>query len=240
MLLPAPLIPGRLIRRYKRFLADVALEGGGEVTAHCPNPGAMWGLNEPGIPVWLSRSDKPSRKLAHTLEVVQPREGVLAGINTSRPNALVAEALAEARLPEFAGYATVRREVPYAGRSRVDFLLSGPGRRDCYLEVKNVHMIRAGALAEFPDCVTARGARHMDDLAAMAAAGHRAAVLFVIQMTGAARFALAADIDPGYAAAFARARAAGVEVHVHACRFDAPDGAAPAIALAGPLPLMEG
>lgn len=237
MLLPSPLLRGTLIQRYKRFLADIRLDTGEEITAHCPNPGSMWGLKEPGTRVWVSRSDDPKRKLAHTWEVAEVEGSILAGINTNRPNKLVAEALAADLLPELTGY-TARPEVKYRENSRVDFLLTDPARPDCYLEVKNVHMMRQPGLAEFPDCVTKRGAKHMDDLAAMRAEGHRAVVLFVVQMTGCARFTPAADIDPGYAAAFARAVEAGVEALCYACDFAHPDEDAPAITLARPLPII--
>ena len=239
MLLPAPLLRGTLIQRYKRFLADIRLDSGEEITAHCPNPGAMLGLKDPGITVWVSRSDNPKRKLAHTLEVVEIAGGQLAGINTNRPNKLVAEALAAGSIPSLTGY-DVRAEVKYREGSRVDFLLTAEGRADCYLEVKNCHMMREPGLAEFPDCVPARGAKHMDDLAAMVADGHRAIVLFAVQMTGAERFAVAADIDPGYAAAFTRAREAGVEALCFVCDFAHPDGEAPAITLARAIPVVDG
>lgn len=236
MLLPIPLKRGTLIRRYKRFLADIALDTGEEITAHCPNPGSMLGLNASGVRVWVSRSDNPKRKLAHTWEVVEIEGGVLAGINTNRPNKLVAEALAAGTIPTLTGY-DVRPEVKYREGSRIDFLLTAPDRPDCYLEVKNVHMMREPGLAEFPDCVTKRGAKHMNDLAAMRAEGHRAVVLFAVQMTDCDRFAPAADIDPGYAAAFRRAVEAGVEALCHACDFSHPNDDKPAITLGRPLPI---
>jgi len=239
MLLPAPLLRGTLIQRYKRFLADIRLDTGEEITAHCANPGSMLGLKDPGVTVWVSRSDDPKRKLAHSWEVVEIEGGILAGINTNRPNKLVAEALAADAIPELAGY-NVRPEVKYRENSRVDFLLTDEGRADCYLEVKNVHMMREPGLAEFPDCVTKRGAKHMDDLAAMCAEGHRAVVLFVVQMTGCERFRPAADIDPGYAEAFERARAAGVEALCYACDFAHPNSDAPAITLSRSLPFVSG
>jgi sugar fermentation stimulation protein A len=218
-----PLVRGTLVRRYKRFLADVMLEDGRAVTAHCANPGAMLGLASPGLGVWLEPTDAPGRKLGHAWRLAELDGGVLVGIDTTLPNRLVAEALAEGRIPALAGYASVRPEVRYGTASRVDFLLRGPGRPDAYVEVKNVHLSRAGGLAEFPDSVTARGARHLGELAAMVAAGHRAVMLYVVQRADCGRFRLAADLDPAYARAFAAAREAGVETIAHAARVT-PEG----------------
>jgi sugar fermentation stimulation protein A len=209
-----PLIPATLIKRYKRFLADVVLLSGEAITAHVANPGAMIGLAAPGSRVWLSKSAKASRKLPYSWELVEVDLGAgpeLIGINTAHPNLLVAEAIAAGAIMELAGYPAVRREVKYGRNSRIDFLLETPGRPPCYAEVKNVHLMRRPGLAEFPDSVTARGAKHLDELAAVTLAGARAVMLFLIQIGSAARFALARDIDPAYGAAFDRARAAGVE-----------------------------
>jgi sugar fermentation stimulation protein A len=213
---PQPLARGRLVQRYKRFFADVVLEDGTETTAHCPNPGAMLGLNTPGLPVWLSRSDDPKRKLALTLELVEA-DGGLVGVNTLHPNRLTAEALAAGAIPELAGYASTRREVRYGVQSRVDFLLEDPGQPRAWVEVKNVHLRRTPGLAEFPDCVAARSTRHLRELAAQAAAGDRAVALFVVQRTDCERFAPAADCDPAFAKALAETAAQGVEVLVYAC-----------------------
>jgi len=213
-----PLIPAQLIRRYKRFLADMRLEDGETVTAHCPNPGSMMGLAEEGMRVWLSQSANPKRKLKYTWELVEcaGAQGIeFAGINTAHPNALAAEAIAEERIPELAGYDAMRREVRYGTNSRVDILLEGDGRR-CLVEVKNVHLCREPGLAEFPDSVTARGAKHLRELAGRVAAGDRAVMLYVVQRPAQA-FALAADIDPAYAAAFETARAKGVAALCYVC-----------------------
>jgi sugar fermentation stimulation protein A len=232
-----PLVPATLVRRYKRFLADVVLPGGEEITAHVANPGAMTGLAAAGARVWLSKSDNPKRKLPWSWELVEVDfggGGELVGVNTGHPNGLAAEAIAAGLIPELSGYASARREVRYGKNSRVDVLLEDPARPPCYVEIKNVHLMRKRGLAEFPDAVTARGAKHLDELAAMVAAGNRAVMLFLIQIGSAERFALAADIDPTYAAAFARARAAGVEAIAWRCAITAG-----AIMCAAPVPIDE-
>ncbi len=217
---PQPLSHGVLVSRYKRFFADVVLDDGTTLTAHCPNPGAMLGLNMPGLGVWLSRSDDPKRKLAWTLEMVEDR-GALAGVNTMLPNRLVAEALAAGGIPELTGYDLHRREVKYGEASRVDFLLeTGSGER-CWLEVKNCHLRRDAPLAEFPDCVAARSTKHLKELEAMVAAGDRAVVLFTVQREDCEAFSACAELDPAFAAALERAADAGVEVLVYACAMSA-------------------
>ncbi len=233
-----PLVSGRLLRRYKRFLADILLDDGEEITAHVANPGAMLGLDAQGARVYLSRSDNPKRKLPYSWEIVEaaPMGGGaprLVGVNTAQPNRLVAEALATGALAPFRDYDNIRPEVRYGEASRVDFLLTGEGRAPCYLEVKNVHLMREDGLAEFPDCKAARSARHMRELAAMCAQGARAALVYVVQMQ-AERFAVAADIDPAYAKASREAKAAGVEVHAFRC-----DVAPEAITIAEPITVTE-
>lgn len=233
-----PLIPGRLVRRYKRFLSDVELADGTVVTAHCPNPGSMMGLDTPGLPAWLSRSDDPKRKLAHTLEVLELPDGAV-GIHTGRPNALVAEAVAAGVIAELAGYASMRREVKYGKSSRVDLLLEGRAgdSRPAYVEVKNVHLRRETGrfptAAEFPDSVTRRGAKHLVELADMVAEGHRAVMVFCVQRTDCDHFRVAGDIDPAYLEALKSATAAGVEAVAYACAVS-PE----AIAVEKPIPIV--
>lgn len=218
---PTPLVPARLIRRYKRFLADARLDTGEEVNAHCPNPGSMMGLSDPGLRIWLEPNDDPRKKLKYGWRLAELGDGHWAGIDTAVPNRVVAEALATGAIPELADYPSVRAEVPYGTeRSRIDFLLSGGGRPDGYVEVKNVHLRRNGALAEFPDSVTARGAKHLRELAAIAAKGQRAVMLYLVQRTDCDRLAMAADLDPAYAQAFLAARAAGVEMLCYSTRID--------------------
>ncbi|MET0294952.1 MAG: DNA/RNA nuclease SfsA [Phenylobacterium sp.] len=227
---PQPLVRGRLVQRYKRFFADVVLEDGTALTAHCPNPGAMLGLNAPGLPVWLSKSDDPKRKLAHTLELVEV-DGGIVGINTMHPNRLVAEALAQGRIAEVAGYQRIRREVKYGAASRVDFLLESDARPPAFLEVKNVHLMRTAGLAEFPDCVAARSLKHLKELEAEVAKGNRAVMLFVIQRTDCTAFEACAELDPKYAAGLEMAARAGVEVLCYDCEISQT-----AVRLARPLP----
>ncbi len=213
---PQPLVPGVLVSRYKRFFADVVLHDGREVTAHCPNPGAMLGLNTPGFSVWLSPAEGATRKLAWTLELVEA-DGGLVGINTLHPNRLVAEALSENLVAELAGYDRHRREVKMGAASRVDFVLEATDRPRCWLEVKNCHLRREGTLAEFPDCVAARSARHLRELTDRVREGDRAVQLFVIQRMDCDRFAACADLDPTYAAELTAAARAGVEVLCYNC-----------------------
>jgi sugar fermentation stimulation protein A len=230
-----PLVPGRLIRRYNRFLADVQLEDGREVTAHCPNPGSMMGLGDPGLRIWLEPNEDPKRKLKYGWRLVELGTGHMAGIDTNVPNRLVFEALSAGRIPALSGYDQIRPEQRYGENSRIDFLLSAPGRPDAYVEVKNVHLRRDGDWAEFPDCVTARGAKHLAELSRIAEAGGRAVMLYVVQRTDCTRFRLAPDLDRAYAVAFDAARDRGVEMMCHATRIDTRG-----IVLAGPLPVDPG
>lgn len=233
MKFPAPLLPATLIRRYKRFLADAVMPGGEVLTVHCANPGAMLGLDTPGIKIWLSDSGNPRRKLRYSWELAQIGKG-LVGINTALPNRIAEEALLAGQIPELSGYPPPRREVSYGTGSRIDLLLQAPERRQCYVEIKNVHLMRQAGVAEFPDCRTARGARHVSELAEMVKQGHRAVLLYVVQREDCHTFATAGDIDPVYAAAQASARARGVEVICYDCRISTQE-----IRLRQVLPVMD-
>jgi len=212
-----PLVPAVLLRRYKRFLADVRLEDGREVTAHCANPGSMMGLKDEGIKVWLEPNDDPKKKLKYGWRLVEHENGHFTGVDTSVPNRALKAALWAHQIPELADYETVRPEVKYGSNSRIDFLLSGEGRKDLYLEVKSVTLSREAGVSEFPDSVTARGAKHLEELMAMIDEGHDAMMLYLVQRTDAERVTLAPDIDPTYAETFRRAQAAGVKVLAYGC-----------------------
>ena len=219
----SPLVRGRLIKRYKRFLADVKLDSGKTITASCANTGSMLGLLHDNVPVWLSEHDSPTRKYRHTWEMVENDMGdgpLMVGINTSHPNKIVASAIEAKRVKPLAGYATLKREVKYGNNSRIDILLDDPKKGRCYVEVKNVHLSRENGTAEFPDSVTTRGAKHLRELADMVREGHRAVMLYLIQRQDAKRFSLADDIDPDYAAAFEQASKAGVEALAYRCKLD--------------------
>lgn len=225
-----PLVPARLIRRYKRFLADVTLEDGREVTAHCANPGSMMGLAQPGMKVWLEPNDDPKKKLKFGWRLVDHENGHFTGVDTSVPNRALKAALMAHEVPGLPAYDLIRPEVKYGENSRIDFLLSGPGP-DTYVEVKSVTLCRTPGLAEFPDSVTARGAKHLAELAKMVGDGHRAIMFYLVQRTDCSAFTLASDIDPAYQAAFDHAMSAGVTVLAQSCRIS-PQG----IALGDPIP----
>ena len=237
MKFPDPLLRGRLIKRYKRFMADVELEDGSVVVAHCANSGSMLSVNEPGAEVWISPARNPDRKLKFTWEMIRIGR-TLVGINTSHPNGLVADAIAAGRIPELVGYASLRREVKYGENSRIDILLEkeGPDAGEkCYVEVKNVTMKRdlaKNAPVEFPDGVTARGAKHLVELGNMVRQGHRAVMMYLVQRTDSPSFVIAADIDPKYAKGLVTARKAGVEVLCYGCRVTNQK-----ITVTGPVPL---
>ena len=211
-----PLISGKLVKRYKRFMADVTIENGDIVTAHCANTGAMIGVQEPGSEVWLSPARNPNRKLKYTWELVRVGDG-LVGINTAHPNTIVAEAIESEKIPELAGYGAIRREVKYGENSRIDILLSGEGKPDCYVEIKNVHLMRNRGVAEFPDSVSTRAAKHQNELKNMVQQGARAMTVYLCQREDCDTFRLADDIDPNYAEAVGIAKKHGVEAVCYDC-----------------------
>lgn len=210
MLFP-PLLEGRLVRRYQRFLADVETADG-LVTAHCSNTGSMQGCKDAGMRVWLSPADNPERKLRWTWELVETAPGVIVGVHTGRSNGLVREAIEAGTVPELAGYPTIRPEQKYGEGSRIDLLLQAPGRPDCYVEVKNVTAAVDGGVGYFPDAVTTRGAKHLREMSAMVAAGSRAVLVFCVQRGDVTEVRPADHIDPAYGHALREALAAGVEV----------------------------
>ncbi|MBT6106472.1 DNA/RNA nuclease SfsA [SAR92 clade bacterium H231] len=213
MKIAPPLFPATFEKRYKRFFADVRTPSGELLTLHCPNTGSMKNCLVEGSPCWYSLSDNPKRKLPGTLEIVTSSQGNLAGVNTSRPNYLVREVIEADLVPELQGYSQIRTEVRYGEeKSRIDLLLEDRSLGQCYVEVKNVTLDMGDGLATFPDAVTSRGTKHLRELMAMVAAGHRAVLFFCVQLTGVQRMEVAAEIDPGYAATLSEAVAAGVEV----------------------------
>lgn len=231
MKLPDKLIKGTLIKRYKRFLADVELPDGSVVTAHTPNSGSMMGCNMPGSPVYLSRSDNPKRKLKHTLEIIDVN-GVLVGIHTGHPNKLVEEAILNGVISELQGYTEIRREVKYGQNSRVDLLLQGDGLKDCFVEVKNVTLAENG-VALFPDAVTVRGQKHLNELMEMVRQGFRAAMVFVVQRSDVNSFSPAYSIDPEYGKLLKLALENGVEVIAYQAKVTLEE-----ILLSTPLPVF--
>ena len=227
-----PLNQGKLLRRYKRFLADIELQAGEIITVHCPNTGSMKNCWEENTPCWFSDSGNPKRKYRHTLEITTTPEGALAGVNTGRANHLVEEAITNGVIAELQGYANLRREVKYGEEnSRIDFLLSGD-QGDCYVEVKNVTLAE-GARGLFPDAVSARGTKHLRELQKLAASGTRAVLLYCVQHSAIETVEAASEIDPAYAAALAEAVAAGVEVIAYRARLSPEE-----ICLREPVPFL--
>jgi len=216
-----PLIPGILKKRYKRFFADVILENGETAIAHCANSGSMLSVSTPGSKVWISPSRNPKRKLKYTWELAEINN-TLIGVNTNQPNTLVNEAIISGKIKELQGFSSLRREVKYGKNSRIDILLENPDQTKCYVEVKSVTMKRLLGKekpAEFPDAVTTRGLKHLKELSAMVADGHRAVMLYVIQRNDSKSFKLARDIDPEYGKAYDAAIKSGVEILGYSCKF---------------------
>ncbi len=214
MRLDTQLVCGRLIRRYQRFLADVELDDGTRVTAHCPNTGSMLGCRDPGSRVWLSPARDPKRRTRFTWELVEVSGGALVGIHTGRSNALVREALEAGRIPELSGFSDIRPEVRLSGRrSRIDFRLEWPQGPACFVEVKNVTAAVTDGVALFPDAVSARGTRHLKELASLVREGEgRAALVFCVQRNDVREVRPADEIDPAYGTALRAAMRDGVGV----------------------------
>ena len=210
-----PLAPATLIRRYKRFLADIRLEDGQEVTAHCANPGSMMGLAEPGMRIWVEPNDDPKKKLKFGWRLVDHENGHFTGVDTSVPNRALRAALMAREIPELAEYETILPEQKYGENSRIDFLLQQAGLPDTYVEVKSVTLCRKAGLAEFPDSVTARGAKHLGELAKIAQQGQRAVLLYLVQRTDCASVSIAQDIDPTYSEAYKNASEARLETFAY-------------------------
>ena len=228
-----PLVPARLLRRYKRFLADVLLEDGQQVTAHCPNPGSMMGVCQPGTRVFVEPNSDPRKKLKYAWRLVDHENGHMTGIDTGAANKIVKEALEARKIALFETYQTLRAEVKYGTQSRVDFLLTEPGQKDIYLEVKSVTLMRKKGVAEFPDSVTARGLKHLQELVHVAEMGHRGVILFLIQRSDSHVCDIARDIDPAYAETFTEVRKVGVEAVCYACHVSPSD-----IKVTRPIPIV--
>ena len=209
MKFPAKLQEAQLIRRYKRFLADVLLDDGSELTIHCPNSGSMLSCSEPGSRVCFSQSGNPKRKYPHTLEMVRTGENWV-GVNTSLTNHIVAEALINGAITELAGFHSLKREVKTSDGSRLDIMLTKEEEKT-FVEVKNCSLVENG-FAMFPDAVTARGTKHLNELARLVSQGHRGAIFFLVQRTDARQFTPAAAIDPLYAETLAKVKDEGVMV----------------------------
>ncbi|WP_336279266.1 DNA/RNA nuclease SfsA [Bartonella sp. CB175] len=216
MLFTPQLFPAKLIRRYKRFLADVKQDDQHIFTVFVPNTGSMLGLTTFNSNVFLSYNNNPKRKYSYQLEIVEANN-TLVGINTALPNKLALEAIQNGLLPELSGYKTILKEQRYGTKSRIDFLLRDSILPDCYLEIKNVHFIRTKGLAEFPDTETKRGTRHLDELIKIVQQGKRAAMLYIIQREDCSAFAICHDIDPTYGSKFDLALKSGVEFYAVKC-----------------------
>ena len=232
-----PLLPGTLLKRYKRFLADVRLDNGQEVTVHCANSGAMLGIKEPGLKVWVSKVPPESKgRLDYRWELVAEPAGTIVGANTAHPNKLIEEAWYAGKIEPLKEYTDLKREVKYGQNSRVDILLTHRENAlpPCYVEIKNVHLCRGNSIAEFPDSVTSRGAKHMKELADQVHLGSRAYVIYVVQREDCQIFKVAEDLDPNYAKAAKNAYSAGVVPLAYACSIS-PQG----IEISHPIDVMD-
>ena len=211
MIFSDKLVKAKFIKRYKRFFSEHVLEDGTKVIAHCANTGAMMGLNQEGITSWLQKNNDPKRKLKWSWELCQINSTFI-GVNTHNPNKIVEEALKSNKIPQLKNYISFKREVKYGDNSKIDFLLKYSIEKDCYLEIKNVHLSRKSYLAEFPDSITARGKKHMNELSKVKEKGYRAVILYLIQRNDCKNFKIAKDIDKEYYVEFCKAVNAGVEV----------------------------
>ena len=217
MIFEPPLVSGTLIKRYKRFLADIALDDGNQITASVPNTGSMLGLTTPGSTVWLSVNNDGKRKYAHSLQLVEA-DNTVVGVNTGLPNKLVREAIEAGQIADLGSYQTIKQEQKYGENSRIDFLLEDPKHGKAFVEVKNVHFVRSQNLAEFPDSVTSRGAKHLRELSDMVRQGHRGIMVYLVQRSDCERFKLCRDLDETYCNAFDLAIKVGVEAFAIRCQ----------------------
>ena len=231
MIFSTPLLKGTLIKRYKRFLADICLEDGTVITAHCANSGAMLDITTPGLPVWVSEENSPTRKLKYSWHIVDA-DNTLIGMNTSWPNVLVTEGIHAQIIEPLKGYATLKREVKYGSNSRIDILLDDPLKGLCYVEVKNAHLKQKNR-ALFPDSVTARGTKHLLEMAEEVKKGNRAVMIYVVQREDCTSFSLASHIDPTYAQTALHAFSQGVEAYAFSCKITPQE-----IILAHPLEII--
>ena len=216
-----PLQPAILLKRYKRFLADVVTPDGRELTLHCPNTGAMTGCAAPGDTVWYSTSDNAKRKYAHTWELTETQQGAVICVNTLRANSLAKEAISAGIIPELSGYNQLKSEVKYGEEnSRIDIMLQADDRQNCYIEVKSVTLAEK-EYGYFPDAVTMRGQKHLRELMSVAAAGKRAVLLFAVLHSAIERFSPARHIDPKYAQLLNEAQKQGVEVFAYKAELSA-------------------
>lgn len=222
------LVRGKLIKRYKRFLFDAEMEDGTLITGSCPNTGSMRGLTTPGSTIWMcNHGTGGTRKYQYSLELVEA-DGTIVGINTSRPNKLVETAIVDGMISNLSDYETLKREQKYGQNSRIDILLNDEQLGTAYVEVKNVHFMREKPLAEFPDSATARGAKHLQELAEMVKQGHRAIMVYLIQRDDCNKMKICRDLDPLYAENFDLAMKQGVEAYAIRCKITnegiSPDG----------------
>ncbi|MCY4304477.1 MAG: DNA/RNA nuclease SfsA [Aestuariivita sp.] len=207
-----PLIPANLKKRYKRFLADCILDNGQQITAHCPNPGSMIGLAEPNTRIWLEPNYNPKKKLKFGWRLVEHLNGHFTGVDTTIPNRILRHALEAHSIPQLNQYDSVQPEIKVNKGSRIDFLLTAKKQPNTYIEVKSVTLMRQKGMAEFPDAVTERGTRHLQELERISNQGHRAILFFLVQRTDCRHLTIADDIDQIYAHTLKQAQTAGVEI----------------------------